>query len=225
MDTIQEQLLQVLLRSQALTFGDFTLKSGRRSPYFINLGTICSGFLLAEAGRAYAACIKEKFGDAFDTVFGPAYKGIPLAVSTCTALSQHYGIDKTYASDRKEEKTHGDKGRLLGAPLKHGSKIVFIDDVISAGTSLRQAIDLLHEEIGCTIIGAVVAFDRQEQGKETTKSALAELQDSYGLPIHALLNIRDVFEVLHNNPVNGTIHINDALYEDFIEYQKQFGAR
>lgn len=208
-----------------MKFGEFVLKSGRHSPYFVNIGILASGEAICTLGEAYADMLHAQLPGGFDTVFGPAYKGIPLAVATCQALWRKYGVKTSYVCDRKERKDHGDGGMTFGAPLTPESKVVFVDDVISAGTSLRQSIHMLTKDFKCHIAAAIVAVDRQERGTKTLKSALPEIEQEFGMRIFSILKIRDVVEAIKGKSINGKVHINDRLYDDFQAYQRQYGSQ
>jgi orotate phosphoribosyltransferase len=182
MEQYQENFIQAARASGALRFGEFTLKSGRISPYFFNAGAICSGASLAVLGESYAAAIVAS-GIEFDMLFGPAYKGIPLAASTAIALARSHGIDTPYAFNRKEVKSHGEGGRLVGAPV--GGRVLIIDDVITAGTAIRESLGLIADE-GAQAAGVVIGLDRQERG-EGALSAVQELEQHYRLPVISIV--------------------------------------
>ncbi len=224
MNTSAQQMLRLLLESQALKFGQFTLKSGRQSPYFVNLGDLCSGRDLTVLGEAYAEVIKEAVGAEFDVVFGPAYKGIPIAVAACEALWRRFGIAASYASDRKEEKDHGDRGLIVGAALGADTRVVYVDDVISAGTSMRNTMHLFNTNFGCKVVGAVVAVDRQERGTSSPVSAVQEVQRTYGVEVHAILRMREVVEFLGTTDIGGTRYIDDRLRNDIHAYLRRYGS-
>ena len=224
MENHERDLLKLLLDAGALKFGQFTLKSGRDSPYFVNLGTLSTGERLAQAGEAYARAIHDAFGLDFDVVFGPAYKAISLAVVTCEALWRLYGANVGFASDRKEAKDHGEGGVVFGSEMKAGTRIVFVDDVISAGTSLRGSLRLLREHFGARIVGSLVAVDRQERGTRRLVSAVKEIESEFGIPVRAILRMRDVVEELHGKPFEGNVYIDRRLRDDFIAYQRRYGA-
>jgi len=224
MDERQLRLLRLLLQADALKFGDFILKSGRRSPYFVNLGALYRGDQLAAVGEAYAETIAEKIGLDFDVVFGPAYKGIPLAVATAQAIWRLYNRQVGYCSDRKEEKNHGEGGRLLGAPIGPETRVVYVDDVISAGTSFRHSLRLLRDRLGAKIIGSVIAVDRQERGTKHLVSSVRELQAEFGVPIYAILRMREVVESLAEKPFEGKVYVDKELREDFLAYQRRYGV-
>ncbi len=215
------QLIEFLVRSGAVQFGDFTLKSGRQSPFFINTGVISDGAGTYELARHYAAKIKESCGE-FDGIFGPAYKGIPLAVSISIALQKEHGINKAWISDRKEMKLHGDASSFLGAKLDSGSKLILIDDVITSGATKFEAIEKIQSGLKCETAALVIAVDRQEKAQKL--SAVEEFTEQTGIPVYALVTIKEIFEYLHNRPVDGVVRVDDALYKSFMEYRKKYGV-
>jgi orotate phosphoribosyltransferase len=194
METYQEAFVELLVRHEVLRFGDFTLKSGRRSPYFVNAGQFRSGQAIAGLGRAYAGCLRRA-GLACDLVFGPAYKGVPLAVATVIALAEQ-GQDTPFCFDRKEQKDHGEGGWFVGTTPADGMRVVIVDDVITSGKSIHESVALLRRAARVEIAGVVVAVDRQERGTGT-RSTLAELQDELGAPVLPIVTIREVVAHLH----------------------------
>lgn len=191
---VQRAFIDLLHRRGALTFGDFTLKSGRKSPYFINTGCFNQGGDLERLGSAYAATIRARFGDGVAVIFGPAYKGIPLALAAAQAYERLVGRAVGWAYDRKEAKTHGDGGLLVGAALTPGVPVVVVDDVITAGTALRETLAKLAPT-GVKLIGAVVSVDRQERG-QGSKPALQEIAEDCGLPVAPIITISEAVEHL-----------------------------
>lgn len=188
----QQRFIELAMQCQALKFGDFTLKSGRRAPYFFNMGCFIRGQSLAALGQAYATRIVEQ-DFAFDVLFGPAYKGIPLVSATAIALSQHFGRDVAWCFNRKEAKDHGEGGIIVGAPLQ--GRVLLLDDVITAGTAVSEVMPLI-EQAGATVSGMVIALDRQEQGVQTAQSAVAEVSARYQFPITSLLTLTDLIAYL-----------------------------
>lgn len=191
MQAYQKEFLDFVIDTDVLRFGEFTLKSGRVSPYFFNSGLFNSGSSIAKLGRYYAAAI-EASGIEYDMLFGPAYKGIPLATATVVALADHHGKDIPYAFNRKEAKDHGEGGTIVGAPL-HG-KVLIIDDVISAGTSVRESIDIINAA-GATTAGVVIALDRQEKG-QGEKSAIQEVEEQHGFPVASIAQLSSLVDYL-----------------------------
>ncbi len=191
----QRDFLDLALHRQVLRFGDFTLKSGRTSPYFFNAGLIDSGAALARLGRAYAATAVES-GLAFDMLFGPAYKGIALAASTAIALAAEHGRDLPFAFNRKEAKTHGEGGKLIGAPLK--GRVLIVDDVITAGTAIRESLQIIRDQ-GAQTAGVLIALDRQERGQGSL-SAAQEVTAEFGVPVLAIARLTDLLTLTSERP-------------------------
>jgi orotate phosphoribosyltransferase len=211
MKHFQTQFLDFATSEDILSFGEFTLKSGRKSPYFFNAGLFNSGASLAQVGRSYAAAIAEANLD-FDVLFGPAYKGIPLVSSTAIALSQDFGINKPYCFNRKEAKDHGEGGNIVGAKL--AGKVLIIDDVITAGTAIREVMGLI-EEAGAEATGVVVALDRQEKGKGEL-SAIQEIETDYDMPVISIINLQQILDYLSQK--------EDSNFEDSLEAMKAYKA-
>jgi len=191
MKHFQTEFLDFVTSEDILSFGEFTLKSGRKSPYFFNAGLFNSGASLAQVGRSYAAAIAESNLD-FDVLFGPAYKGIPLVATTAIALSQDFGINKPFCFNRKEAKDHGEGGNIVGAPLK--GRVLIIDDVITAGTAIREVMRLV-EDAGAEATGVVVALDRQEKGQGEL-SAIQEIETDYDMPVISIINLEQILDYL-----------------------------
>lgn len=215
--------IEFLARSGAVKFGEFTLKSGRESPYFISTGVLADGALTYELGRYYAQKIKETFGDDFDAVYGPAYKGIPLAVATCIALQREHGLNKRWVFDRKEKKLHGDRGAFVGAELDEGARVVLVDDVMTTGGTKVEAIGKIRKSLSAEVLGIVIAVDRMERGRKD--SAIAEFQEQTGIPVHAIENIKDIFDHLKDNPVDGKTYVTEKTYERYRQYMNKHGLR
>jgi len=202
----QEAFLELLVTRQALKFGDFTLKSGRKSPYFINTGCFHMGGDLAMLGEAYAATVQARFGDGVQVVFGPAYKGIPLGLATAAAYEGLVGRPVGWTYDRKEAKDHGDGGSFVGHPLTRGLKVVIVDDVLTAGTALRESLAKLRPT-GVEVLGAVVAVDRQERGKGQ-KTAIEEIRTELAIEVAPILTISEAAAWLATNDVAGKRYLN-----------------
>ena len=213
MHDFQREFLEFAIKTGVLRFGEFTLKSGRLSPYFFNAGLFNTGAHLAKLGRFYAQAIAQS-GLPFDMIYGPAYKGIPLAAVTCAALADHHGKDVPYAFNRKEVKDHGEGGNIVGSPL-HGN-VIIIDDVISAGTSVRESVDIIRNN-RATPAGVVIALDRQERG-QSGRSAIDEVQSEFGLPVVAIVCLDDLISYLSDAP-----EAADALAR-IEEYRSEYGA-
>ena len=191
MQDYQRHFIEFLLTHKALQFGEFTLKSGRVSPYFFNLGTFQSGSSLAQLGEFYATTLLQS-NLPYDVLYGPAYKGIPLVAATTIALFNNHNQDTPYCFNRKEAKDHGDKGLIVGAPLE--DRIVMVDDVITAGTTVRETIELM-ENRSANLSGIVIAFDRQERG-QGEQSAVQEIAEKYGVPVQSIITLVDLVEYL-----------------------------
>jgi orotate phosphoribosyltransferase len=218
----QVAFLELLVRSEVLRFGEFTLKSGRRSPYFVNAGQLRTGAAIDGLGEAYAAHLRH-CGLRCDLVFGPSYKGVPLAVATAIGMARS-GRDVAYGFDRKEAKAHGEGGIFVGTAPAPGMHVVVVDDVITSGQSIREAVALVRGAAAdVTIAGVVVAIDRQERGRGT-KSTRDELQDELGVPVHPLLTIREVVEHLHNRELGGTVVVDDGRAEAILAHLAEHGV-
>ncbi|MFO7561165.1 MAG: orotate phosphoribosyltransferase [Enhygromyxa sp.] len=204
----QQDFVELLVRYQVIRFGEFTLKSGRKSPYFVNAGQLRTGQAIAGLGRAYAAEI-QRAGLACDLVFGPAYKGVPLAVATAIGLCEH-GLDVPYGFDRKEAKDHGEGGVFVGTAPAPGMRVVLVDDVITSGKSIREAVALLRGAApDIEVSAAIVAVDRQERG-QGEKTTLRELRDELGVEVRAIVSITELVEFLHNRTIDGEVVLDDA---------------
>ncbi|MCD8362216.1 MAG: orotate phosphoribosyltransferase [Lachnospiraceae bacterium] len=223
MEKYKQEFIEFMIDCEVLRFGDFVTKSGRKTPFFVNTGFYRTGAQLRKLGEYYARAIEEKFGLDFDVLFGPAYKGIPLSVAASIAISEHYGKDIRYSSNRKEIKDHGDKGILLGSPMQDGDRIVIIEDVTTAGTSIQETLPIIRAQGDVKPIGLVVSVDRMERG-QGTKSALQEIHDTYGLETTAIVTMAEVVEHLYNRPYRGRIVIDDALKAAIDAYYAQYGA-
>ncbi|MCD8197879.1 MAG: orotate phosphoribosyltransferase [Lachnospiraceae bacterium] len=223
MEKYKQEFIEFMIDCEVLKFGDFVTKSGRKTPFFVNTGFYRTGAQLRKLGEYYARAIEEKFGLDFDVLFGPAYKGIPLSVAATIAISEHYGKDIRYSSNRKEIKDHGDKGILLGSPMRDGDRIVIIEDVTTAGTSIQETLPIIRAQGDVKPIGLVVSVDRMERG-QGTKSALQEIHETYGLETTAIVTMAEVVEHLYNRPYKGRIVIDDALKAAIDAYYAQYGA-
>ena len=196
METYKQEFIEFMVDSGVLKFGEFTLKSGRKSPFFMNAGAYVTGAQLRRLGEYYAKAIHENFGDDFDVLFGPAYKGIPLSVATTIAYSALYGKEIRYCSNRKEVKDHGDVGILLGSKLKDGDRVVIIEDVTTSGKSIEETFPILMEQAKVEIKGLMVSLNRMEKGLSGKVSALAEIKEKYGFEARAIVTMADVIEHL-----------------------------
>ena len=224
MERYKEEFIEFMIDSEVLKFGDFITKSGRKTPFFINTGFYRTGEQLRRLGGYYAKAIAGDFGVNFDVLFGPAYKGIPLTVAASMALSELYEADIKYCSNRKEVKDHGDKGILLGSPIQDGDKVLIIEDVTTAGTSIEETLPILRAQGKVEVLGLVVSVDRMERG-QGTKSAFQEIEEKYGFRATAIVTMAEVVEHLYNRPYKGKIIIDDALKAAIDAYYEQYGAK
>ena len=224
MENYKEQFIEFMVESQVLKFGDFTLKSGRKSPFFMNAGAYVTGTQLRKLGEFYAKAIHDNYGLDFDVLFGPAYKGIPLTVATSMAISELYGKDVRYCSNRKEVKDHGDTGILLGSKLKDGDRVVIIEDVTTSGKSIEETFPILKSQADVEVVGLIVSLNRMERGKGE-KSALEEIKDLYSFPTAAIVSMKDVVERLWNRECMGSVVIDDTLKAAIDSYYEQYGAK
>ncbi len=224
MDSYKLDFIEFMIDSCVLTFGDFTTKSGRKTPFFINTGNYTTGRQLNRLGDYYAKAIKDNFRTDFDVLFGPAYKGIPISVATTISLSASFGINVKYCSSRKEVKDHGDAGILLGGPLKDGQKVLIIEDVTTAGTSIRESIPLIKAQGNIKVVGLIISVDRMEKGQNEI-SALKELEQEFGIRTQAIVTMEEIVEYLHNRPIDGVVYINDEIKERIDVYYEQYGIK
>ena len=224
MEAYKKEFIEFMVDCRVLKFGDFTTKSGRKTPFFVNTGFYRTGAQLRRLGSYYAEAIKNAFGLDFDVLFGPAYKGIPLSVAATIAISEKYGADIRYCSNRKEVKDHGDKGILLGSPIENGDKIVIIEDVTTAGTSIGETLPIIKAQGDVDPIGLVVSVDRMERG-QGEKSALAEIEEKYGLKTTSIVTMAEVVEHLYNKEYNGKVIIDDTLKAAIDAYYEQYGVK
>ena len=224
MEKYKQECIEFMVESQVLKFVEFTLKSGRKSPFFMNAGGYVTGAQLRRLGEYYAKAIHDNYGLDFDVLFGPAYKGIPLSVATAMAISELYGKEIRYCSNRKEEKDHGaDSGVLLGSPIRDGDRVVIIEDVTTAGTSIEETLPIIKARGAVEVLGLVVSVDRMGRG-QGKKSALREIHEKYGLETTAIVTMAEVVEHLYNRPYKGEIVIDDTLKSAIDAYYEQYGA-
>ena len=224
MEQYKQEFIDFMIASDVLKFGDFTLKSGRKSPFFMNAGAYVTGTQLRKLGEYYAKAIHDNYGLDFDILFGPAYKGIPLSVATTMAISELYGKDIRYCSNRKEVKDHGDVGILLGGPINDGDRVMMIEDVTTSGKSINETMPIIQAQGNVTVTGLCVSVDRMERGTGE-KSAIAELEEKFGIRIRAIVTMQEVIEHLYNKPYKGKIIIDDTIKAAIDEYYKQYGAK
>ena len=224
MESYKQEFIKFMIDSDVLKFGDFTLKSGRKSPFFMNAGAYVTGSQLMKLGEYYAKAIHDAYGDDFDVLFGPAYKGIPLSVATTIAYSRLFNKEIRYCSNRKEEKDHGDAGILLGSRIKDGDRVVIIEDVTTSGKSMEETVPIVRAQGDVTILGLMVSLNRMEKGKGD-KSALEEIKDLYGFETNAIVSMADVVECLYNKEVEGRVIIDDELKGRIDAYYEEYGAK
>lgn len=223
MEQYKQDFIGFMVDCGVLKFGDFVTKSGRKTPFFINTGFYRTGAQLRKLGEFYARAIQDKFGLEFDVLFGPAYKGIPLSVATTMEISELYQVDIRYCSNRKEAKDHGDTGILLGSPICDGDRVLIIEDVTTAGTSIQETLPIVKAQGKIQIVGLVVSVDRMERG-HGEKSALAEIRDTYEMETTAIVTMKEVMEYLYNRPYKGTVIIDDTIKAAIDTYYQKYGA-
>lgn len=226
MEQYKKDFIDFMVKSNALKFGSFVLKSGRKSPFFMNAGAYVTGSQLAQLGKFYAQAIHDNFGDDFDVLFGPAYKGIPLSVATCIAYNELYNKEIKYCADRKEEKDHGaDKGGLLGYNLKDGDRVVIIEDVTTSGKSIEETYPKIKNQEtspgGITIVGEIVSLNRMEKASGSNKSALDTITEKYGFPAKAIVTMNDVIEYLYKEDNSGLI--TKEIKSELDKYYEEWG--
>ena len=219
MQEYKKEFTDFMLSCEALKFGDFTLKSGRKSPFFMNAGAYVNGSQLRRLAGFYAEAIHDAFGDDIDVLFGPAYKGIPLAVATAMAFSEKYGVDVRYCSNRKEAKDHGDAGILLGSKLKDGDRVVMIEDVTTSGKSMEETVPIVKAQANVQMVGLVVSLNRCEKGKGD-KSALKEVSETYGFPAIAIVDMPEVVQIMQEKNL-----IDDNMLASIRAYYEKYGAK
>lgn len=221
MEKYKEDFIKLLVHSGALKFGNFTLKSGRKCPYFLNIGQIHEGDALFRFAECYAAAIHKKFKE-YNIIFGPAYKGISLAVAVCIT-GRLYSPHLSYSYNRKEVKDHGEGGMLVGAPITKDSKIVIVDDVITAGTALRETLDLLKKFGPQKVVGVMIAVDRMEKGRGS-KSALQEIKEEFGIDVFAIVTLDELVEYLYKREIDGQVVIDDEKMAQIKAYRAEYGV-
>lgn len=223
MQYYKKEFIDFMIECDVLKFGAFTLKSGRHSPFFMNAGAYVTGSQLRRLGQFYARAVHENFGDDFDVFFGPAYKGIPLAVTAAIAYSELFGKEIRYCSNRKEIKDHGDAGILLGSALRSGDRVVVIEDVTTSGASIEETFPIIKAQGDVQVKGLIVSLNRMERGKNSEKSALDEIQETYGFPAASIVTMRDVISALDKGDDSGIITREIRIALD--EYYVQWGAK
>ena len=223
MEAYKKEFIEFMLDCGVLRFGEFTLKSGRKSPFFMNAGLYVTGTQLMKLGEYYAKAIHDRYGDDFDVVFGPAYKGIPISVATAIAYAKLYGKEVRYCSNRKEVKDHGDVGILLGSPLKDGDRIVVVEDVTTSGKSMDETLPIVQAAADVKLVGLMVSLNRCERGKGD-KGALDEIRENYGLETAAIVSMKEVIEYLNGREVNGQVFIDDEMRAKLDAYYAEYGV-
>ena len=228
MEDYKKEFIDFMVECQVLKFGSFTLKSGRQSPFFMNAGAYVTGSQLRRLGEYYAKAIHDNFGDDIDVFFGPAYKGIPLAVVTAVAYSELYGKEIKYCCDRKEEKDHGaDKGALLGYKIKDGDRVVIIEDVTTSGKSIEETYPKIKAqettEGGIKIVGEIVSLNRMEKAPDSDTAALDVITEKYGFPARAIVSMADVVEALYTNGDKKLI--TEEIKAEIDKYYETYGAK
>lgn len=222
--TYKEEFITFMVHSGVLTFGDFTTKSGRKTPYFINTGNYKTGAQAAKLGDYYAACIQENLPQEVDCLFGPAYKGIPLAVAAASSLYRSYGRDLPYCFNRKEAKDHGEGGSMVGYKPQDGDRVVIVEDVVTAGTAVRETIELFTHVAEVDLCALIVSVDRMERGTGD-KTTLDELRVEHGIAVYPIVTVREIIAFLHNNPIDGRVYIDDEMKGSMEAYLTEYGAR
>lgn len=220
----KEEFIVFMVRSGVLTFGDFTTKSGRKTPYFVNTGNYKTGAQAAQLGDYYAACIQENLPEGISCLFGPAYKGIPLTVTAAASLYRNYARDLPYCFNRKEAKDHGEGGAMVGYKPQAGDDVVIVEDVVTAGTAVRESIELFKQIAPVNIKALIVSVDRMERGTRDC-STLDELRQDYSIKVYPIVTVTEVIAFLHNTPVDGKIYIDDDMKLKMEAYLTQYGAK
>ena len=224
MEAYKRDFIEFMVRADVLAFGDFTTKSGRRTPYFVNTGRYRTGGQMNRLAAFYAEAIRARLGGELDVLFGPAYKGIPLVVSTAMVLQRDHGLDVSYCFDRKELKDHGEGGTLIGHSLQDGDRVLIVEDVTTAGTSVRGTVPLLRAAADVTLAGLVVSVDRMERGRGD-RGALAELAEEFDMPTFAIVDLDEIVEHLGAHDVDGRRVLDEELLERLAAYREAYGAR
>ena len=217
----KEDFVKFMVRSGVLLFGDFTTKSGRKTPYFVNTGNYKTGAQAAKLGEYYARNIQEHVGGRIDALFGPAYKAIPLAVAAGISMYSLFDRDINYCFNRKEVKDHGEGGSMVGYKLRDGDRVLIVEDVITAGTAIRETLPVLKAAADIEIAGMVISVDRMEKGKGE-KTAIQEVYEEFGIVTYPIVTVKEIIEILHNNPVDGKIYIDDEMKARMEAYMEQY---
>lgn len=221
MNNYKREFIEFMVRSGVLTFGDFVTKSGRKTPYFVNTGNYVTGEQMARLGEFYAKCILSNIDGKIDALFGPAYKGIPLSAATAIALSDKHGKNVNYCFNRKEAKDHGEGGLMVGYKLHDGDTVVIIEDVVTAGTSVRECLPLLRGQADVKIAGLIVSVDRMEKGTGD-KTAIQELNEQYGIKTFPIVTVREIIDTIYNVPIDGKVYIDDTTKQRMEDYLSKY---
>ena len=226
MEQYKKDFIEFMVDCDVLKFGEFTLKSGRKSPFFMNAGLYVTGSQLMRLGEFYATAVHENFGDDFDVFFGPAYKGIPISVATAIAYSRLYGKEIRYCSNRKEVKDHGDAGIMLGSPLKDGDRVVILEDVTTSGKSIQETYPIITAQADINIKGMMVSLNRLEQGLDCdTETALTLVGKEYGFTTASIVDMDEVKDYLYNKEIGGKVIIDDGIKKALDEYYDEYGVK
>jgi orotate phosphoribosyltransferase len=224
MEQYKQDFIAFMVRSRVLTFGDFTTKSGRKTPYFINTGNYTTGAQMVKLGSFYAQAIHAGWDNGFNVLFGPAYKGIPLVIAASMALFQTLGQDIAYCYNRKEAKDHGEGGSLVGYCLRDNDRVLIVEDVITAGTSIKETAPQLLSAAKVKLAGLIVSVDRMEKGSGEV-SALKEVSETYKMPVRAIVTLDEIVEYLYNRELDGSVLINDSVRARIQEYRSLYGVK
>ena len=212
----KKEFIEFMVDSDVLRFGDFVTKSGRNTPSFVNTGNYKTGKQIATLGKFYAQLVKESCGENFDCMFGPAYKGIPLAAACAAALYNEHGIDKPYFFNRKEEKDHGEGGSLVGYKPQNGDRVIIIEDVITAGTAVRETMPVLYNAADVTVGDMFISVNRCEVGQNPGKTAVMEVMEEFGINVHAIVTVRDIYEYLkEDGSYESVLHNMEKYMEQY----------
>ena len=210
MQKYKEEFIEFMVKSNVLRFGEFVTKSGRQTPFFINTGNYTTGEQLEKLGEFYAKTINERIGSDVDVLFGPAYKGIPLSVATAISLANNHDKDVNYCFNRKEAKDHGEGGTMVGYKLQDGDKVIIVEDVITAGTAIRECLPILKAAANIEIAGLVISVDRMERG-QSNRTAIQEIEEEFGIKTYPIVTVREIIETLHNVEIDGKVVIDDEM--------------
>lgn len=221
MESYKKDFIEFMVNSGVLTFGDFVTKSGRRTPYFVNTGNYVTGAQMQKLGWFYAKCIESNIPKKIDALFGPAYKGIPLSVSAATAMYTDFGRNLNFCFNRKEAKDHGEGGKMVGYKLNDGDNVIIVEDVVTAGTSVKESIPLLKSQADINILALIVSVDRMEKGSGD-RTAIQELYEEFGIKTYPIVTVREITDFVYNHPINGTVYIDDKIKTRMENYFEKY---